>query len=196
MGRLSGVALAKTDAHAVIMNQEIEAKIKVSSLEPIEEKLKELNADFVRSVQQTDAYLTDADGRLRKNDCALRIRRQVIDNESSALMTFKGPRADGKFKNRTEYETGIADAETGEKIFESLGYHKAIVIEKKLILDGLGGTQVFMDELPRLGCFVEVEGPSEDIISGALKKLNLHNEPHITESYASMMSRELNRNNA
>jgi len=173
------------------MSHEIEAKIKIAALEPIEEKLKELDADFVQSVQQTDIYLADADGRLRINDCALRIRRQIIDHEPSALITFKGPRADGKFKNRAEYETGVADAVTAEKIFESLGYHKKIEVEKKRMIWLLDDCEVCLDVLPRLGCFVEVEGPDENLISDVLKKLNLNNEPNITKSYASMMEQTL-----
>ena len=173
------------------MSYEIEAKIKVAALEPIENKLKELNADFVQSVQQTDAYFMDRGEQLRKNDCGLRIRQQTINNEPSALISFKGPRQDGKFKSRTEYETGISNIEMTENIFESLGYYKTIVVEKKRDMWQLDACEVCLDTLPELGSFVEVEGPDENVISRVLKKLNLHNEPHITESYAAMLSRKL-----
>ena len=172
------------------MSHEIEAKIKVAALGPIENKLKELDADFVRSVQQVDSYFMDTHEQLRKNDCGLRIRQQTIDNEQSALISFKGPRQDGPFKSRDEYETGITDVKMTEKIFESLGYHKKIVIEKKRDIWLLDHCEVCLDELPELGCFVEVEGPDEDVISGVLKKLNLHNQPHIPDGYAAMMSRK------
>jgi adenylate cyclase class 2 len=173
------------------MSHEIEAKIKVAVLEPIADKLEQLGAVFLHDVQQVDTHFMDAASQLRKSDCALRIRRQVIGNESSALMTFKGPRSDSKFKARPEYETGIANAETTEKIFESLGYHKAIVVDKKRSMWSLDGCEVCLDELPHLGCFVEVEGPSEEVITGVLEKLNLHNEPHISKGYAAMMSHKL-----
>ena len=71
------------------MSYEIEAKIKVAALGPIENKLKELNADFVQSVQQTAAYFMDRGEQLRKNDCGLRIRQQTINNEPSALISCK-----------------------------------------------------------------------------------------------------------
>ena len=173
------------------MSHEIEAKIKVAALEPIEDKLKELGADFLHTVQQVDTYFMDADEQLRKNNCALRIRQQTINNEPSALMTFKGPREKGKFKSRPEYETGLTDVEMAQKIFESLGYYKRIVIEKERDMWRLDNCEVCLDTLPELGCFIEVEGPDEDIISGVLKKLGLHNEPHIPNGYASMMSRKL-----
>ena len=55
------------------------------------------------------------------------------------------------------------------------------------------GCEVCLDELPRLGTFVEVEGPDEDAITGVLEKLDLQNEPHITQSYASMLADVLNQ---
>ena len=172
------------------MSHEIEAKIRVNALEPIAAKLKQLNCDFRHSIRQTDIYYMDAAGQLRQNDSALRIRQEVIEGKCSALITFKGPRADGKFKNRTEYETGIADAEIGERIFESLGYQKRIVVEKKRMMWELDNCEVCLDELPELGFFVEVEGPDEATIAGVLEKLDLQNEPHIAESYASMISQK------
>ena len=173
------------------MSHEIEAKIKVAALEPIEDKLKELDADFVQSVRQVDTYFMDTAEQLRKNDCGLRIRQQTIDNEQSALISFKGPRQDSKFKSRAEYETGITDVEMTKKIFESLGYHKKIVVEKKRDIWLLDNCEVCLDKLPELGSFVEVEGPDEATISGVLEKLNLHNQPHISRGYAAMTSRKL-----
>jgi len=173
------------------MSHEIEAKIKVAALEPIEDKLKELNADFVHSVQQVDAYFMDTHGQLRKDDCGLRIRQEIAAGQTTARITFKGPRTDSKFKSRSEYETSIDDIEMMENIFESLGYHKRLTFEKKRTVWSLDACEVCLDTLPQLGCFVEVEGPGEGVISAVLKKLGLHNEPHISRGYASMMSRKL-----
>jgi adenylate cyclase class 2 len=170
------------------MSHEIEAKIKVPTLAGFNSTLEELGADFMHKIAQKDTYLTDAAGQLRESGCALRIRRQTIDNETSALITFKGPRADGKFKNRAEYETSVGDGEVVELIFESLGYHKRIVVEKVRTIWKLDGCEVCLDELSQLGSFVEVEGPDENTIISVLEKLNLHNELHITQSYASMLA--------
>ena len=173
------------------MSHEIEAKIKVAALEPVRDTLEKLGADFAQLVQQVDTYLMDTHKLLKKNDCGLRIRQQIADGQMSAKITFKGPRTDSKFKSRAEYETGIDDAATMEKIFDALGYHKRLTFEKKRAVWALDECEICLDELPHLGCFVEVEGPDEDAISGVLEKLNLHNEPHISEGYAAMMSRKL-----
>lgn len=170
---------------------EIEAKIKVAALEPVAEKLKQLGAVFLHDIRQIDTYFMDTHKLLRKNDCGLRIRRQTIAGEQSAMITFKGPRSDSQYKSRPEYETGISNVDMTEKIFESLGYNKRITLEKKRSIWQTDGCLVCLDQLPRLGCFVEVEGPNESIISDVLKKLELQNETHITHGYASMMRHDL-----
>jgi adenylate cyclase class IV len=63
------------------MNHEIEAKIKVATLEPVAEILQACEARFEYNVHQTDTYFMDAAGQLREKDCALRIRQQVINDE-------------------------------------------------------------------------------------------------------------------
>jgi adenylate cyclase class 2 len=175
------------------MNHEIEAKIKVAALEPFVAKLKELDAEFVHTARQADTYFMDAHKLLHKNDCGLRIRRQTIDGRDSALLTFKGAREQTTYKSRTEHETGIGDPNAAENILEGLGYHKRLIVEKKRSVWRLDNCEVCLDELPVLGCFVEVEGPDEETISTVLAKLNLQDQPHISRGYASMTARKLKR---
>jgi len=174
-----------------MMTHEIEAKIKVAALEPIAGKLNELGAQFIHDVHQVDIYFMDTHKRLHKNDCGLRIRRQSINGTESALITFKGARNKSKYKSRPEYETGVSDPEAAENIFEAMGYHKRMTVEKQRSLWRLDSCEVCLDELPDLGCFVEVEGPEEETISSVLAKLNLHNQPHISKGYASMTAQIL-----
>ena len=82
------------------------------------------------------------------------------------------------------------------KIFESLGYQNRITVEKKRMMWLLDNCEVCLDELPEMGCFVEVEGPDEMTISSVLERLDLHGQPHITQSYASMLAALRNRNDA
>jgi len=173
------------------MNHEIEAKIKVAALEPIAGKLKELGAQFLHTTQQTDTYFMDTHKLLHKNDCGLRIRRQSIDGNQSAFLTFKGAREKTKYKSRSEHETGIGDPDAAENILEGLGYQKRLTVEKKRSVWRLDNCEVCLDELPELGCFVEVEGPDEETISSVLAKLNLQNQPHISKGYASMTAQIL-----
>jgi len=173
------------------MTCEIEAKIKVEALEPVAGRLQELGAQFLHTIQQADTYFMDTHKLLHKNDCGLRIRRQSIDGKESAYLTFKGAREKTKYKSRTEHETGISDPNAAENILEGLGYHKRLTVEKKRSVWRLDNCEVCLDQLPDLGCFVEVEGPDEETISSVLAKLNLQDQPHISKGYASMTAQKL-----
>lgn len=170
---------------------EIEAKIKVAALEPVAEALNTLDANLLREIRQIDTYFMDADGLLKKNDCGLRIRQEWIDGKQSALITFKGAKVNSPYKSRPEFETGVDDADITAKIFESLGYKKRITVEKKRIVWKLDGCDVCLDNVARLGCFVEVEGPDEPVIAGVLEKLELQDEPILKRGYAAMTANAL-----
>ena len=66
-----------------------------------------------------------------------------------------------------------------------------MIVDKKRRVWQLGDCEVALDELPLLGDFVEIEGPDEETIATVQKSLGLTDLPHITESYASLIVREL-----
>lgn len=173
------------------MSHEIEAKIKVADPQAVAAALQACGAEFLHELRQVDTYFMDAHKRLRKNDCGLRIRRQHNGGQTSALLTFKGPRSQSRYKSRPEFETAIADPAAMERIFESLGYSKRLTFEKQRRVWRHGGCLVCLDELPKLGSFVEVEGPDENAIDAVLQTLNLHREPHISSGYAALLRQRL-----
>jgi len=172
---------------------EIEAKLKVDSFKDIEKRLKALDAEFLRERLHTDAYFDDGKLSLRKSDSALRIRRQLICRKEQVVITFKGPRRKGRFKRRQEIQFGISSADIAEMFLTAIGYKKTIVYQKKRRAWHYGDCEVALDELPFLGKFVEIEGPGERKIAAVQKKLGLEDLPHIHESYAVMMAKELRR---
>lgn len=178
------------------MSHEIEAKIKVDDLGSIAKTLEAIGAAPIHDIHQIDTYFLDADGRLAQNDCGLRIRQQWSESDHTVRMTFKGAKLDGPYKSRPEFETGVENAEITEQIFEALGYHKHLAVEKKRGLWTLDNCEVCLDNVTGLGCFVEVEGPDEPTIAGVLAKLKLENEPAIKQGYASMTAQQLKRENA
>jgi adenylate cyclase class 2 len=178
------------------MHIEIEAKLKVDSLKKVARRLKARDAKFLRGAVHTDAYFDDAKKSLRKSDSALRIRRQVMDRgepRHPGVITFKGPRRKGFFKQRQEIQFGISDADIAEMFLVAIGYKKTLVYQKKRQVWRLGGCEVALDELPLLGTFVEIEGPSEKKIAAVQKKLGLEDLPHIPESYAALMQKQIRR---
>jgi adenylate cyclase class 2 len=173
------------------MCTEIEAKLKVESLEEIKRKLTELGAKFLQEQIQTDYHFDDANMTLQKTDRCLRLRRQVVDKNERFFLTYKGAKEKSSFKKRQEIEIEIADSKSVQKLFSALGYEKVLTIEKKRITWQLGDCVVALDELPLIGNFVEIEGPDEQKIADAQKSLGLSDLPHIKKSYAGLITARL-----
>lgn len=173
------------------MSVEIEAKLKVDSLEKVAERLSGAGAEFVQEQRQTDSYFDDAAGRLKSGDRALRVRRQVNEQSETIVLCYKGPKALDDFKKREETEFEIADGELAEQLLGGVGYKKVLTFEKRRRVWRLGGCGVMLDELPLLGSFVEIEGPDDGKIADVQKELGLGNLRHIQDSYASLMDAKL-----
>ena len=173
------------------MAVEIEAKLKVETLNAVAEKLGSLGAEFVGGKLQRDYYFEDADGTMAKNDKCLRVRRESDANGQKVVLTYKGPREDGKFKVRPEFEVNVDNDKTAVEFLNALGYRETLAFEKKRRVWNLDGCEVALDELALLGCFVEIEGPDEKAVGDVQGKLNLSGLEHISDSYALLMNKKL-----
>ena len=98
------------------MNSEIEAKLKVDSIESVADKLAEVGAEFLEEQLQTDYYFDDANSELTKTDRCLRLRRQMVGKTESFFLTYKGPKEKDEFKKRQEIEIEVWDAGSTEKL--------------------------------------------------------------------------------
>ncbi|UCG55633.1 MAG: class IV adenylate cyclase [Phycisphaerales bacterium] len=175
------------------MCTEIEAKLKVDSLDPVRNRLTELGAEFAGQQSQTDYYLDDAENMLAGSDRCLRLRRQRSDNSETFYLTYKGAKEKDHFKKRQEIEIQVDDLELTEKLLSELGYERALVLEKRRRVWRLRDCIVALDELPLLGSFVEIEGPSDDKITDVQANLGLVNLKHIAESYALLIRDKLDQ---
>jgi len=120
------------------MCTEIEAKLKVDSLEEIEHKLAELGADFLAEQLQADYFFDDVNATLTKSDRCLRLRKQMIGKNESFFLTYKGAKEKSNLKKRQEIEFEIKDADSVRKLLSGLGYEEVLVVEKKRRLWQLG----------------------------------------------------------
>jgi len=175
------------------MSTEIEAKLKVDSLQEIARKLDEVGAEFLEEQLQTDYYFDDANRTLMEADRCLRLRRQMVGRSEKFFLTYKGAREKNEFKKRQEIEIEVGDGDSAQKLLSALGYEKVLVFEKKRRIWRLGECVVALDELPLLGGFVEVEGPDGESIADAQRNLGLANLSHIGESYAFLMDEKLHQ---
>ena len=175
----------------ISMCTEIEAKLKVDSIDEAGRKLVELGAEFLEEQIQTDYYFDDIKKTLTEGDRCLRLRRELVNNSEKFFLAYKGVREKGQFKKRQQIEMEVNDPDPTEKLLKALGYSRVLVVEKKRQLWRLRECLVALDQLPLLGNFVEIEGPDEEKIAAAQKDLGLANLPHIVESYASLVSEKL-----
>ncbi len=170
---------------------EIEAKLKVDSLQQISATLTGLGAKFVESHLQRDCHFDNAKMTLQKSDRCLRLRIQTAGQSKRFFLTYKGPKEKSRFKKRQEIEIEIPDGDSMLKLFSALGFDCVFVIEKKRHLWRLANCEIALDELPLLGNFVEIEGPDEDKIANVQSSLGLFDLPHIKKGYAALIRDKL-----
>jgi adenylate cyclase class 2 len=173
---------------------ELEAKLKVEAHDAVRQKLRELGAHFEGSRLEINSFFDTQDSSLQAADRGLRVRSRVrrdMTGESDAILTFKGPQQPGQFKNREEIETKIDDAASMIALLGALGFHPTVSFEKRRESWELEGCHIELDEVPHLGCFVEIEAHSETEIQDMQRKLGLHGLPPVKSSYIGMLMKWL-----
>jgi adenylate cyclase class 2 len=176
------------------MNIEIEAKLKVESLEDIKCKLVELGAEFLEEKMQEDYYFDDENKTLATGDKCLRLRRESAAGKERFFLTYKGAREKDQFKKRQEIDIEIQDRDSMEMLLAALNYKRILIVKKKRSSWRYCDCIVALDELPLLGNFVEIEGPDDEKISRLQSQLALAHLLHIPKGYASLLSESLRTN--
>lgn len=174
------------------MATEIELKVRVADRSAVVERLSELSAEPLGEVITSDVFLDTADGRLLAKDCGLRLRTEHgvaggSDKLERAVVTYKGPRAPGPLKRREEIELALDDLAAAVELFERLGYRQKLRFEKHRESWRLGTCRVELDRVPRLGDFVEIEGPDDERIAAVRRDLGLERAEPVRESYAALI---------
>ena len=171
------------------MAVEIEAKMKVSDLGVVREKLKKLGATPSVVNVETNLFFDTRDRSLLTADKGLRLRvnKSATTGEEAFIITFKGPRHQSALKSREEVELTVDSRQNAETLLAALGYIRVLAFEKKRESWDLGGCEVELDELPHLGFYVEIEGRSDEAIRKVQRDLALADLPIIKTSYVAIM---------
>jgi adenylate cyclase class 2 len=177
------------------MYTEIEAKLKVDSLDEVEKRLKELGAEYIGEQLQEDILFDDAAETLTKNDSCIRLRKQVMNGQTKYILTYKGAKENSNLKKRREIETDVSNGDSVKELLSALGYKKRLIVEKNRRFWKHGKCEVALDSLNLLGNFVEIEGPDEKSINDVQKSLGLEKLQNISESYASLIADKICRDN-
>jgi len=170
---------------------EIEAKIKLKSIEQAEGKLKSLCAEFIGLHRHLDIFFDTADNRLYSFGAGLRLRKLTCDDSEKYILTYKGPKQKGKYKKRQEVEIEVSNFDAAGEMLAAIGFEKKLTYEKQRYLWRFKQCKVCLDSVPLLGEFIEVEGPGEGAIAGVLQSLGLNDCEHINTSYSKLIHEKL-----
>jgi adenylate cyclase, class 2 len=140
---------------------EVEMKFPVADLAAVAERLAGLGASFAGEQSEVDVYFAHPARDFVRTDEALRIRRKGPAN----FITYKGPKIDAVTKTRREIDLGLPPgeemAQTWTGLLEALGFTVAGEVckfRRKALIDWQGHrVEISLDEVERLGTFVELE---------------------------------------
>jgi len=103
------------------MHREVEVKFSISEPSRIREKLLELGATYVDTVDQADIYYQHPCKNFAETDEALRLRENNSKSGKSIELTYKGPKRGGWAKDRVEIVSRVVDSVEMQEILEMHG---------------------------------------------------------------------------
>src|SRR3954465_4791971 len=167
--------------------------MKVDGFEPVLAALREHGAVALGEWVETDSFFDTPDRALLAADKGLRLRvaLDVKTNKSEALLTHKGPVGHGQLKKRQETQTVVANAEAMARLLEQLGFMQWLRYQKRRQSWQLDSCRVELDEIPHLGKFVEIEGPSDEAVMKCREKIGVASQTLIKASYVAMLTAHL-----
>jgi predicted adenylyl cyclase CyaB len=173
------------------MADELECKIAVPDHAPLRDRLRAAGATCLGSALETNRLLDNDAGALLASGCGLRVRTYQVEPGHAVplpLLTYKGPQRASAYKHRPEIEVRVEDADALIEILHALGYSERIIFEKRRESWSLPGAAIELDEVPRLGRFIEIESAGEERITALLSALNLNSADSIRQSYVAMLA--------
>jgi adenylate cyclase class 2 len=178
------------------MPVEIEAKMRLTDRDAMIHRLEGLGARLIARIEEHNIFYDTHDGELKSSDRGLRVRMESHHTKGSpayqvTYITHKGPRAHGKLKSRSETEVIVDNPDDASALLHALGYHRKLAFEKRRTRYELDSCRVELDELPHIGHYVEIEGPSEAAVNAVRDKLGLASTPIIKASYIAMLTDHL-----
>jgi adenylate cyclase class 2 len=172
---------------------EIEAKLKIDSLDEVLARLAEYGEPMISETIQTDYYFDTPGRELTQRDQCIRLRSEKAETDERLILTYKGAQQAYDYKKRQEVNVEVKDTDAVEHLLGALGYVRALAFNKRRRTWQIDDCEVALDELPLIGVFVEIEGPDSDAIACVQRRLGLTEMPHIGDSYATQIAQEMSR---
>lgn len=140
--------------------REIEVKLKIDDLKSLENKLKEKGCIVSAPISQHDIVYsrggTSEWEQSKEGDVILRMRKQGDVTE----FNLKQQRTSEL--DNIEYETKVDDPEALHQILLILGWKPEVEVKKVRRKGKLGEYEICLDEVERLGTYVELEKLADD----------------------------------
>jgi len=168
---------------------EIEIKLPFDSPSAARERVATLGAKERTPRQFEDNVVFDRDDlALKRAGMVLRLRTKG----DRSLLTLKTP-VQGEFRHkvRNEDETTVGDAGATAQLLHHLGFTPYWRYQKYRTVYALGDLEICLDETA-IGCFVELEGPPEQI-DDAAARLGFTPEQYVRETYRTLHERDAQR---
>ncbi len=159
---------------------EIEIRFKINDAGDLRKKLRRLGSKCLERWKGRD-IIFDRGNELIPKGRVLRLRLGM-ERYGRGKLTYKEPNRDPVFKIREEFETIVENPEMAIEILKSLGYLPFIQFEKRTELWKYGGTEIYIEQLPKIGCFMEIEGTEKNIKKVA-KTLRFDIQKGVKRSY-------------
>ncbi len=180
---------------AADQRMEIEAKFKVSDHGPVRERLRQVGAQCLGRVLEVNCIFDDEQRSLLAGQRGLRVR--VCHDEGgrrvSATLTYKGPPLVGQAKQRVEIETQVGDPEAVVELLRALGYVEVISFHKRRESWVLEEARVELDELPKLGPYIEIEAEDLSQIQRAQDVIGMTDLCPIAQTYVALVAEHSQR---
>jgi len=193
------------------VSEEIEAKVRIADPAAFRRRMAERSESGGETVFEDNRLFDDAAGTLRRRGAALRVREERPAGGGEPLratLTYKGPRAESELKRREEIEIevqaapgfarakpGFAEATPGAPglalIFQAMGLRETFRYQKRRSVWRVGECEIALDELPYLGWFVEIEGPTERAVRAGIEDLGLADAELLSADYIQLLTERL-----
>jgi adenylate cyclase class 2 len=181
------------------MGEEIEAKVRIEAPVEFRRALEERLGPATGAAFEVNRLFDDAAATLRRQGAALRVRAETDlqtgpehgRRTARATLTYKGPVLESEFKRRPEHNVIVDSADRLVAVLEAIGLVEVFRYEKRRTAWHSGDCEVTLDELPHIGWFAEVEGPTEKSVRKVLGDVGLSDLPTIGKSYIALLAEHL-----
>ena len=171
-----------------MIEKEVKIKVCCSEMERIMNVMRKIGAKVLGNYREVDIYFAHPCRDFSKTDETLRIR--TFNGKDLCELTYKGPRtcSERGVKAREEITARIlrSDVKGLALILRRLGFKEVTRVSKERVEFQIGEVKVALDRVEKLGCFIEIEFPKEELLRRILDMLNIE-EKFVEKTYLEML---------